>query len=1226
MPLAQDIYNSLLEDPNLEIGENQTREEAAQIEAEQRARQYMNNVQALALAAEPLNNSALKQLFNFLKTPVKKISKPIEKITKVITKELVSSGDNLKAAVHTHLTSEYQHFRNLSDKFGTNGKAFFNALIEAKAEPTVLARYISGMLATGEDNIEEDEWPMEEVHQLQTDSDYKSELGISDGDLNLFNEQLQRHAPFRDFVPKEAIRTEEAGEIGDIIHELRHGNMENKSTLRGKIKDNMRNLTNYPKEAFDDDFDEWAGKVVSGLKAMHFFNEALRSKDGTVSEDPDHFSYTELKRDFTDSFETFEDYYDTENTFYNFLRDLITPDEDGKIAEPWLAEMQEDREFPLLGADRETGFYLNSTGDTKKLEKQLKNLSYALKGFEDTFFKGDIDESNYPSGRDWMKGLRDELAGWKDLPSETPQESGLHDLTPYLNTMQTPAPTGFDGLKIGPYHKALYEQLGTGVEFHKNLQDTLNKLGQDGWSASALNELMTSDESGIFGGYPLKDFGLVGQSIELPKNAIKQKIPSEGADVVAFMAPSKEQLEEELSKINGQIKTAYQNKTANVDAGAAESQLRMDEAALTKAKNALSNIVNKMQIHNDQVKNNPEQLLSHYMLSRENWENANESATKLTLPPYDWDDAEINNPEIYSYRDLVDRVIKDLGDTQGADTFESLQVFEHLDDNKIDSVSLDDFDGQVREDTKPIEPTEELDELPIEPTEEPEMPEKTAEPKLDEGKLNELMDYYDFEQNDPKAQKLLDHYKNNPKKLDSDYEKNIIGNIISDKLESNKKISQEAETKEAEEIKAKQDKANSLPHEKGHLDEYKNEDEEVSSIQATKHARELVAHYLEHKEDMSDDVRKQHGEALAEAFNHGADYDRLAKEMKDYGEDFGSPEFYEDVEDMDIQLSDNHQSRNEKVTNPNHGHLRDAMENPNKLMPAYDGQLRSASIEAYNDSVKEIQDLGLDGDVGELDDIDKFNAVNAIKRHKKAIAGLEGIIPKEKLKDLTSHLSDFDGGETEEEKEQRELEIRMAAEGRVKNPKTGRWVKKENLDALIRGFDTHDFGVVNGNHAGKDGSALITDNDGNGVDEHYQIGKDGLVHFIDESSLSNAPSKTGDNVMSGQEFHGKVLGQKHKSVIGEMKENKKSLHVTPNGFANDNTPHGDASKKLVASTPPTPTRTQGTFNSLERYMSKQITSVDSLINFVKDKDTHEKFKNRKRAKELLERVSREKSE
>ena len=50
MPLVEQMYNSLMEDPDLEIGEDQTREEAARIEAEQRARQYINNVQALSLA------------------------------------------------------------------------------------------------------------------------------------------------------------------------------------------------------------------------------------------------------------------------------------------------------------------------------------------------------------------------------------------------------------------------------------------------------------------------------------------------------------------------------------------------------------------------------------------------------------------------------------------------------------------------------------------------------------------------------------------------------------------------------------------------------------------------------------------------------------------------------------------------------------------------------------------------------------------------------------------------------------------------------------------------------------------------------------------------------------------------------------------------------------------------------------------------------------------------
>ena len=63
MPTAQDIYESLIKDPDLEIGENQTREEAAETEADFRARQHVNNVRALSLATEPLKNpTGLKAL------------------------------------------------------------------------------------------------------------------------------------------------------------------------------------------------------------------------------------------------------------------------------------------------------------------------------------------------------------------------------------------------------------------------------------------------------------------------------------------------------------------------------------------------------------------------------------------------------------------------------------------------------------------------------------------------------------------------------------------------------------------------------------------------------------------------------------------------------------------------------------------------------------------------------------------------------------------------------------------------------------------------------------------------------------------------------------------------------------------------------------------------------------------------------------------------------------
>lgn len=67
MASAQEIYEQLLEDPNLDVGPNQTREEAAKIEAEYRARQYMNNVRALALANDPLKtDTPIKALLNYV--------------------------------------------------------------------------------------------------------------------------------------------------------------------------------------------------------------------------------------------------------------------------------------------------------------------------------------------------------------------------------------------------------------------------------------------------------------------------------------------------------------------------------------------------------------------------------------------------------------------------------------------------------------------------------------------------------------------------------------------------------------------------------------------------------------------------------------------------------------------------------------------------------------------------------------------------------------------------------------------------------------------------------------------------------------------------------------------------------------------------------------------------------------------------------------------------------
>ena len=60
---AQAIFEALMLDPDLEIAEGQTREEAAKNEAEYRARQHFNNMRALSLGTE---DSPIKALNSFL--------------------------------------------------------------------------------------------------------------------------------------------------------------------------------------------------------------------------------------------------------------------------------------------------------------------------------------------------------------------------------------------------------------------------------------------------------------------------------------------------------------------------------------------------------------------------------------------------------------------------------------------------------------------------------------------------------------------------------------------------------------------------------------------------------------------------------------------------------------------------------------------------------------------------------------------------------------------------------------------------------------------------------------------------------------------------------------------------------------------------------------------------------------------------------------------------------
>jgi len=98
---AQGIFESLMLDPDLEIGEGQTREEAAKQEAEFRSRQHFNNMRALSLGTE---ESPVKSLLDFISRPSSMWSAAVD-LMKASFKE-VKSGAYYQQKKKAHPHSE----------------------------------------------------------------------------------------------------------------------------------------------------------------------------------------------------------------------------------------------------------------------------------------------------------------------------------------------------------------------------------------------------------------------------------------------------------------------------------------------------------------------------------------------------------------------------------------------------------------------------------------------------------------------------------------------------------------------------------------------------------------------------------------------------------------------------------------------------------------------------------------------------------------------------------------------------------------------------------------------------------------------------------------------------------------------------------------------------------------------------------------------------------------
>ena len=195
MTLAQEIYESLLKDPDLDVGENQTREEFAKQESEYRARQHHNNVEALSLANQPLKeDTPVINLLNYVKNLSKTISTASISIIQNIIKEIIPGGnlDNLSEKYSESMTTLDTKFSSLYKQMPANskGKTFLDSLAKSNLPSKVfnrLMKNIDSLIKKDQSILKNDTW-WADVHK--SISENTKHLG-GENNVNKFHNILE---------------------------------------------------------------------------------------------------------------------------------------------------------------------------------------------------------------------------------------------------------------------------------------------------------------------------------------------------------------------------------------------------------------------------------------------------------------------------------------------------------------------------------------------------------------------------------------------------------------------------------------------------------------------------------------------------------------------------------------------------------------------------------------------------------------------------------------------------------------------------------------------------------------------------------------------------------------------------------------------------------------------------------------------------------------------------
>ena len=397
----------------------------------------------------------------------------------------------------------------------------------------------------------------------------------------------------------------------------------------------------------------------------------------------------------------------------------------------------------------------------------------------------------------------------------------------------------------------------------------------------------------------------------------------------------------------------------------------------------------------------------------------------------------------------------------------------------------------------------------------------------------------------------------NPKEVAGAYKQHVIGGVlnkIKDKAKNAEKeqaeqIKQEKKQteQEAAETAAQSEKdeqqaveeANSLPHKLGDLKKL-SEDDNFSSVTATHHARELLAHKEKYGDKMKASTKQIMKKLLVEASEHGADFNKLEDEMKEHGENFGSPEHMDAAHTADLKDHDKHTNYKDLLTSQDskhrqsredsfhHGSYNKFTEFDEDGKPTTDTKVamgddgRAKKLDHKDNDVKPHGEhkkqsfhtgkghaLGTHHSLETLDPHQKFLADS----YKAATAkGDDEEAGKmlDKLEASGADVSAIIGDHHEDEKPKQgppdpEVARKKMAEGYVWHEETRHWIKKETLDELHGGHGAHDASLISSSHGGENPFAF--NESGGGSDKNFLLHGSGNLMGVGKAGAT--PGKSG---------------------------------------------------------------------------------------------------------------------